>query len=153
MEMWLGLRLKINYSNLLLWQIFCFRHYWCFLTSNDYIQCLVNVVSDGLDLRPKYSGMLHCMKSVWAQEGLRGLYQGVTPNVWGAGASWGLYFLLYVLQAINLPDHVWIMVLSPALIPHTVFLCSYNAIKGYAQEGRQTELSATEHLVSAAEAG
>ncbi|KAK7886489.1 hypothetical protein WMY93_026110 [Mugilogobius chulae] len=45
------------------------------------------------------------------------------PNVWGAGASWGLYFFFY------------------------------NAIKGYAKEGRQTELSATEHLVSAAEAG
>ncbi|KAG7475933.1 mitochondrial folate transporter/carrier [Solea senegalensis] len=80
-------------------------------------------VSDGLDLRPKYSGMVHCMKSVWQQEGLRGLYQGVTPNVWGAGASWGLYFLFY------------------------------NAIKGYKNEGRQTALSATEHLVSAAEAG
>ncbi|TWW79644.1 mitochondrial folate transporter/carrier-like [Takifugu flavidus] len=80
-------------------------------------------VSDGLDLRPKYSGMIHCMKSVWKQEGMRGLYQGVTPNIWGAGASWGLYFLFY------------------------------NAIKGYIKEGRQTELSATEHLVSAAQAG
>lgn len=80
-------------------------------------------VSDGLELRPKYNGMLHCMKNVWQQEGLRGLYQGVTPNVWGAGASWGLYFFFY------------------------------NAIKGYTKEGRQAELSATEHLVSAAEAG
>lgn len=57
------------------------------------------IVSDGLDLRPKYNGILHCMKSVWKQEGLRGLYQGVTPNIWGAGASWGLYFLLYVSSA------------------------------------------------------
>lgn len=80
-------------------------------------------VSDGLELRPKYRGIFHCMKSVWQQEGLRGLYQGVTPNIWGAGASWGLYFFFY------------------------------NAIKGYTKEGRQTELSATEHLVSAAEAG
>ncbi|XP_040899456.1 mitochondrial folate transporter/carrier-like [Toxotes jaculatrix] len=80
-------------------------------------------VSDGLELRPKYSGILQCMKSVWQQEGLRGLYQGVTPNVWGAGASWGLYFFFY------------------------------NAIKGYTKEGRQAELSATEHLVSAAAAG
>lgn len=55
-----------------------------------------NIVSDGLDIRPKYSGIFHCMKCVWQQEGLRGLYQGVTPNVWGAGASWGLYFFLYV---------------------------------------------------------
>lgn len=56
--------------------------------------CLYYTVSDGLELRPKYTGLVHCMKSVWAEEGLRGLYQGVTPNVWGAGASWGLYFLL-----------------------------------------------------------
>ncbi|XP_056458992.1 mitochondrial folate transporter/carrier-like [Gadus macrocephalus] len=80
-------------------------------------------VSDGLDLRPKYNGIIHCMRSVWQQEGLRGLYQGATPNIWGAGASWGLYFFFY------------------------------NAIKAYTKEGRQTELSATEHLVSAAEAG
>lgn len=39
------------------------------------------------------------------------------------------------------------------VISHTVCLHSYNAIKGYTKEGRQTELSATEHLVSAAEAG
>lgn len=80
-------------------------------------------VSDGLDLRPKYNGIFHCMRTVWRQEGLRGLYQGVTPNVWGAGASWGLYFFFY------------------------------NAIKAYKQEGQQAELSATQHLVSAAQAG
>jgi len=57
-------------------------------------------VSDGLDLRPKYTGILHCMRSVYHQEGLRGLYQGVTPNVWGAGASWGLYFFLYVFISV-----------------------------------------------------
>ncbi|KAJ8291073.1 hypothetical protein GJAV_G00021070 [Gymnothorax javanicus] len=80
-------------------------------------------VSDGLELRPKYNGILHCMKSVWQLEGVRGLYQGVTPNMWGAGASWGLYFFFY------------------------------NAIKAYVQERHQSELSATQHLVSAAQAG
>lgn len=40
------------------------------------------------------------------------------------------------------------MLFSHVLSPH-----SYNAIKGYTKEGRQTELSAAEHLVSAAEAG
>lgn len=80
-------------------------------------------VSDGLQMRPQYEGVVHCMRSIWQMEGLRGLYQGVTPNIWGAGASWGLYFLFY------------------------------NAIKAYTQEGRQTELSAAEHLVSAAQAG
>ncbi|KAI1901934.1 hypothetical protein AGOR_G00039530 [Albula goreensis] len=80
-------------------------------------------VSDGLALRPKYDGMVHCMKSIWQLEGIRGLYQGVTPNIWGTGASWGLYFFFY------------------------------NAIKAFNQEGRQSELSAAEHLVSAAQAG
>ncbi|XP_028819729.1 solute carrier family 25 member 32a [Denticeps clupeoides] len=80
-------------------------------------------VSDGLSVRPQYDGVLHCIKSIWRMEGVRGLYQGVTPNVWGAGASWGLYFLFY------------------------------NAIKAYTQEGRTAELSAVEHLMSAAEAG
>jgi len=51
-------------------------------------------VSDGLKMRPQYDGMMHCMKTIWKLEGIRGLYQGVTPNIWGAGASWGLYFLL-----------------------------------------------------------
>ncbi|KAJ8005443.1 hypothetical protein DPEC_G00146700 [Dallia pectoralis] len=80
-------------------------------------------VSDGLDVRPKYNGVIHCMRNVWQQEGVRGLYQGVTPNIWGAGASWGLYFLFY------------------------------NAIKAYTKEGRQSELTATEHLLSATQAG
>lgn len=80
-------------------------------------------VSDGLELRPKYSGIFHCMKSVWQQQGLRGLYQGVTPNVWGAGASWGLYFFFY------------------------------NALKDYAKEGRETELSTKDYLFNAAQAG
>ncbi|KAL7984134.1 hypothetical protein Chor_002704 [Crotalus horridus] len=80
-------------------------------------------VSDGLELRPKYNGILHCLSTIWKQEGLRGLYQGVTPNVWGAGASWGLYFFFY------------------------------NAIKANKTEDKMENLGAIEHLVSAAEAG
>ncbi|XP_010954098.1 solute carrier family 25 member 32 [Camelus bactrianus] len=80
-------------------------------------------VSDGLELRPKYKGILHCLTTIWKLDGLRGLYQGVTPNVWGAGLSWGLYFFFY------------------------------NAIKSYKTEGRAERLEATEYLISAAEAG
>uniref|UniRef100_A0A8C0QMY8 Solute carrier family 25 member 32 n=2 Tax=Canis lupus TaxID=9612 RepID=A0A8C0QMY8_CANLF len=80
-------------------------------------------VSDGLELRPKYKGILHCLTTIWKLDGLRGLYQGVTPNVWGAGLSWGLYFFFY------------------------------NAIKSYKTEGRTERLEATEYLISAAEAG
>ncbi|XP_051842051.1 mitochondrial folate transporter/carrier-like [Antechinus flavipes] len=80
-------------------------------------------VSDGLELRPKYNGVLHCLTSIWKMDGIRGLYQGVTPNVWGAGLSWGLYFFFY------------------------------NAIKSYKTEGRTERLKATEYLTSAAQAG
>ncbi|XP_012999421.1 solute carrier family 25 member 32 isoform X2 [Cavia porcellus] len=80
-------------------------------------------MSDGLELRPQYKGILHCLATIWKLDGLRGLYQGVTPNVWGAGLSWGLYFLFY------------------------------NAIKSYKTEGRSERLEATEYLISAAEAG
>ncbi|XP_053874366.1 mitochondrial folate transporter/carrier isoform X2 [Malaclemys terrapin pileata] len=58
-------------------------------------------VSDGLELRPKYNGILHCLTTVWKHEGLRGLYKGVTPNIWGAGASWGLYFFLWQVQVFQ----------------------------------------------------
>ncbi|XP_067837576.1 solute carrier family 25 member 32-like [Heptranchias perlo] len=80
-------------------------------------------VSDGLQMRPKYNGIVHCIRSIWKHDGIRGLYQGVTPNVWGAGLSWGLYFFFY------------------------------NAIKAYKQDGHPAELTATQHLISAAEAG
>ena len=44
--------------------------------------------------RPKYLGLRHAFRTVFAQEGFRGLYKGVTPNLAGAASAWGLYFLL-----------------------------------------------------------
>ncbi|CAH0559471.1 unnamed protein product [Brassicogethes aeneus] len=44
---------------------------------------------------PKYSGIANAFVTIAREEGLRGLYKGVVPNCWGAGASWGLYFLFY----------------------------------------------------------
>ena len=44
--------------------------------------------------RPHYTGLRSAFKDILRQEGTRGLYKGVTPNVAGAGTSWGLYFLL-----------------------------------------------------------
>ena len=55
-------------------------------------------VNEGVTLaraaRPEYRGILDAMWKIGRHEGVRGLYQGVTPNVVGAGASWGLYFFL-----------------------------------------------------------
>ncbi len=53
------------------------------------------LVNDGLVVtRPQYTGLTNAVTTIFRQEGIRGFYRGVTPNCWGAGASWGLYFLL-----------------------------------------------------------
>ena len=52
------------------------------------------VVNDGLVGKPKYNGMLDCTRQIYRTHGFTGFYQGVVPNVWGAGLSWGLYFFL-----------------------------------------------------------
>lgn len=44
--------------------------------------------------RPKYYGMRHAFATVYRQEGVKGLYKGVTPNLAGSASAWGLYFLL-----------------------------------------------------------
>ncbi|KAK2166276.1 hypothetical protein LSH36_40g10033 [Paralvinella palmiformis] len=74
--------------------------------------------------RPQYHGVIDAFLTIQRHEGLRGLYRGVTPNVWGSGASWGLYFLFY------------------------------SSFKTYMQNGDDmVSLSATKHTMAAAEAG
>ena len=52
-------------------------------------------VDDGkIQNRPQYRGLGHAFYSIFKSEGTTGLYKGVTPNVFGAGAAWGSYFLL-----------------------------------------------------------
>lgn len=50
--------------------------------------------------RPQYTSIMNAAACIFRQNGARGLYQGVTPNLWGAGASWGLYFLTYVYYCV-----------------------------------------------------
>ncbi|KAK3701984.1 hypothetical protein RRG08_017874 [Elysia crispata] len=45
--------------------------------------------------RPQYRGIFHAFRTIVQSDGWKGLYRGVTPNVTGAGLSWGLYFLFY----------------------------------------------------------
>eukprot|EP00096_Caligus_rogercresseyi_P005487 TRINITY_DN2102_c0_g1_i1.p1 TRINITY_DN2102_c0_g1~~TRINITY_DN2102_c0_g1_i1.p1 ORF type:complete len:326 (+),score=61.94 TRINITY_DN2102_c0_g1_i1:393-1370(+) len=82
-------------------------------------------VDDGkARMRPKYSGLGHAVSSIFKQEGLKGFYKGVTPNIAGAGTAWGLYFLFY------------------------------NKIKSMEQKGdTKTQLSPGIHMLCAAEAG
>lgn len=82
-------------------------------------------VSDGRTGFPQqYKGIIHAFTTIFREGGITGLYRGVTPNLWGASSSWGLYFLFY------------------------------NAIKVDTQGGNSDlALGATAHLISAAEAG
>ncbi|XP_044741427.1 mitochondrial folate transporter/carrier [Chrysoperla carnea] len=73
---------------------------------------------------PQYSGLTNAFVTIFRQEGLRGFYRGVTPNVWGSGSAWGFYFLFY------------------------------NSIKTWIQGGNTRKpLGPTMHMIAAAEAG
>jgi solute carrier family 25 folate transporter 32 len=81
-------------------------------------------VDDGQTSRPQYTGLRHACRSIFKQEGVKGFYKGVTPNVAGAGTAWGFYFLFY------------------------------NTIKTEMQEGNsKTQLSPSMTMLAAAQAG
>lgn len=81
-------------------------------------------VNDGqMRERPQYRGLANAFSTIVRQEGLRGLYRGVTPNVWGAGSAWGFYFLFY------------------------------NAIKGHMEGDGHSPLGPGRHMLAASEAG
>jgi len=64
--------------------------------------------------RPQYSGLGDAFKSIFRQEGIRGLYKGVTPNMAGAGTAWGFYFLFYNSIKIDMQKGDTKVQLSPA---------------------------------------
>ncbi|KAK3883990.1 hypothetical protein Pcinc_011717 [Petrolisthes cinctipes] len=82
-------------------------------------------VSDGAaSSKPQYTGLTQALGQILRHEGPRGLYRGVTPNVWGAGSAWGLYFLFY------------------------------NSIKSWFQSGNsKVDIGPSLHMVAAGEAG
>jgi hypothetical protein len=68
-----------------------------YVSINDVLFCLFYFsVNDGQTPAPQYRGLRNAMATIFRQEGARGLYRGVTPNIWGSGSAWGFYFLLYV---------------------------------------------------------
>ncbi|XP_044259641.1 mitochondrial folate transporter/carrier-like [Tribolium madens] len=90
----------------------------------DVIKIRFAVYDGRIQTTPRYSGIWNAFTTIFRQEGLHGLYRGVVPNVWGAGSSWGLYFLFYT------------------------------TIKTKIQKGNaNTALSPAQHLLAASEAG
>lgn len=53
-------------------------------------------VNDGhSQCSPRYRGSIHAFREIVRTQGYLALYQGVIPNIVGAGASWGSYFFIY----------------------------------------------------------
>ncbi|XP_039282197.1 mitochondrial folate transporter/carrier-like [Nilaparvata lugens] len=59
------------------------------------IRFAVSRPTNGANDVPQYNGMRSAFSSIIKQEGFKGLYKGLTPNLWGSGSAWGLYFLFY----------------------------------------------------------
>jgi len=81
-------------------------------------------VQDGRSATRKlFTGTLDGFRVIYARDGLRGLYQGMSPNLVGSTFSWGLYFFLY------------------------------GSVKNYMSEEGRRKLGPHNHMLAAAQAG
>lgn len=103
MSEWLwkeGLRMFYTSAAPYIFMVWCLIRHWDNMYFYFYFLVLYNLISfavnDGQTPAPQYRGLRNAMATIFRQEGARGLYRGVTPNVWGSGSAWGFYFLLYV---------------------------------------------------------
>ena len=47
------------------------------------------------DGRLKYSGLVNCFRTIWLEEGLRGLYGGMTPHLMRTVPNAAIMFTIY----------------------------------------------------------
>ena len=43
----------------------------------------------------KYSGMVNTLRTIWIEEGVRGLYRGLEPSLFTIPLFWAMYFPVY----------------------------------------------------------
>jgi hypothetical protein len=60
-------------------------------------------------------------RTIIQQRGVRGLYQGLTPNAFGGAAAWGSYFFLYVKESAIFPVFGFIPLFTELHRKHIVF--------------------------------
>ena len=52
----------------------------------------------------KSLNLREALGTTWRQNGVRGMYQGMTANVLGAGVAWGTYFFVFNLRSSEEED-------------------------------------------------
>lgn len=57
--------------------------------------------------RPKYTGLVQCFRLVWREEGLIGLYGGLTPHLMRTVPSAAIMFGMYegILRIFDVPSN------------------------------------------------
>ncbi|VDM61279.1 unnamed protein product [Angiostrongylus costaricensis] len=73
-------------------------------TATSAVNQLVTANEGGV-FRPQYKSYIDATKCIFRAEGVRGLYQGLTPNMVGAALSWGLYMEWYHKIKAMVPFH------------------------------------------------
>jgi len=76
------------------------------------IRFQVNDGSGTIKNRQSYNGIMDAVRSITRTNGIKGLYQGVSPNLAGAGSSWGLYFFSFNFCKASLKDYQQLETLS-----------------------------------------
>lgn len=96
----------------------------------------------------EYSGIRHAIRSVLAQEGLRGLYTGLTPNLIGSGVGYGVYFTVYKQAKV-----LWSSYLDPPTLEEQLAAAAEGPKKTTSSFGSKQRLGPLAHLLCAATAG
>eukprot|EP00922_Rhytidocystis_sp_ex-Travisia-forbesii_P029974 GHVS01043950.1.p1 GENE.GHVS01043950.1~~GHVS01043950.1.p1 ORF type:complete len:344 (+),score=70.84 GHVS01043950.1:114-1145(+) len=61
----------------------------------DLIKTRMQVASVGTSAVPVYRGTISAGRWIWRQEGLKGLYKGLSATIIASGVSWGLFRFLF----------------------------------------------------------
>jgi len=63
----------------------------------DVIRTLLQVQQTGPGKQVKYVGIVGTFRTIWAEEGIRGYYKGLTPTLMALIPNWSIYFFAYNL--------------------------------------------------------
>jgi solute carrier family 25 folate transporter 32 len=106
-------------------------------------------------------GVRHALAQIVRNEGIAGLYRGLSPNLVGSGVSWGCYFFTYNLAKSTVREHLGKLVVTHLfdclLVIHIPFcICIHSVCGMHCNQiglGPKDRLDAPYHLACAGTAG